>query len=133
MRKKSLFHKGTYLNPDGLRLCRFKVGDKLQVMTGKHRKKEGVAKAIKLKEAKVYITDVNLIWRNYKANRTRKGKEVGDRQQVEAPFHISNVALICPSCLAPTRVVYDFVSSSEPEGRKKKVRICKRCKAHIDD
>ena len=42
----------------------------------------------------------------------------------EAPIHVSNVMLICPSCGKPTRV-----SNKRVDG--KKVRVCKKCGADI--
>jgi large subunit ribosomal protein L24 len=45
--------------------------------------------------------------------------------EMEAPVHISNVMLVCPSCDEAVRVGFSF-----EEG--KKVRVCKRCGATID-
>ncbi len=45
--------------------------------------------------------------------------------EIEAPIHISNVMLVCPSCDEASRVGFVF------EGDKK-VRFCKRCEAVID-
>ena len=44
---------------------------------------------------------------------------------VEAPIHISNVMLVCPSCDEAVRVGFKFEED-------KKVRFCKRCNANID-
>ena len=46
--------------------------------------------------------------------------------ELEAPIHISNVMLVCPSCNEPVRVGFKV----EDDGKKH--RICKRCKANID-
>ena len=43
----------------------------------------------------------------------------------EAPIHISNVMLVCPSCDEASRVGFRI------EGNKK-IRFCKRCNASID-
>lgn len=45
--------------------------------------------------------------------------------EFEAPIHVSNVMLVCPSCNEASRVGFKF------EGDKK-VRFCKRCQANID-
>lgn len=46
--------------------------------------------------------------------------------EFEAPIHISNVMLVCPSCDEPVRVRFEF----DEDGRKN--RVCKRCDAVID-
>jgi len=48
------------------------------------------------------------------------------RLGLEAPLHLSNVQIVCPSCDAPVRVGFRF----HEEGRK--VRYCKKCDQAID-
>jgi large subunit ribosomal protein L24 len=43
----------------------------------------------------------------------------------EAPIHLSNVMLVCPSCDEATRVGFSIEDG-------KKVRVCKRCNEPID-
>jgi large subunit ribosomal protein L24 len=45
--------------------------------------------------------------------------------ELEAPIHISNVALVCPQCDEWTRVGFTFADGA-------KVRVCKRCGEIID-
>ena len=45
---------------------------------------------------------------------------------MELPIHISNVMLVCPKCVEAVRVGFDFEED-------KKVRVCKRCDAPIDN
>jgi large subunit ribosomal protein L24 len=45
--------------------------------------------------------------------------------ELEAPIHISNVALVCPRCDEWTRVGYMFSDGV-------KVRMCKRCGETVD-
>jgi large subunit ribosomal protein L24 len=45
--------------------------------------------------------------------------------ELEAPIHISNVALVCPRCDEWTRVGYSFSDGV-------KLRMCKRCGEVID-
>jgi large subunit ribosomal protein L24 len=126
---KSYFRRGALLNPEGTKICRFKKGDRLQVMTGKHLKAVGTLVKIETKKAKVVIEGVNSVTRSYK----RSGGEKGQRKTINAPLHVSNVALVCPKCTQPTRVAYGFLDLPDEPNKKKKVRICKRCKAQIDD
>lgn len=45
--------------------------------------------------------------------------------EFEAPIHLSNVMLVCPSCKEPVRVKIEI-----EDGRKH--RVCKKCDAVID-
>lgn len=46
--------------------------------------------------------------------------------ELEAPIHISDVALVCPQCDEWTRVGFTFADG------ERKVRMCKRCGEIID-
>ena len=46
--------------------------------------------------------------------------------EIEAPLHVSNVALVCPSCTKAVRVGFKRLE----DGRK--VRVCKGCGEAID-
>jgi large subunit ribosomal protein L24 len=128
---KSLYRRKPYLNPEGIKLCRLKKGDRVQVMEGKFNKKIGLLKLIRTKEAQVIIEGINMVNRNVKGS--SQDKHPGERRQIEAPIAISNVALVCPKCVLPTRVAYTFIAPQDSDGKARKVRVCKRCKAHIDD
>jgi large subunit ribosomal protein L24 len=68
-----------------------KVGDKVKVLAGKYKGKEGnVIKTLK-KENKVVVEGVNVIKKHVKPNRFN---EVGSIQEMEAPIHVSNVKLV---------------------------------------
>jgi large subunit ribosomal protein L24 len=60
-----------------------------------------------------------------KATRPTQKNPKGGILEIEAPVHVSNVALICPKCSQPTRI-----------GRKREggalVRVCKKCGNDID-
>lgn len=46
--------------------------------------------------------------------------------EFEAPIHVSNVMLVCPSCDEPVRVRFEI----DEDGKKR--RVCKRCGNSID-
>jgi large subunit ribosomal protein L24 len=112
-------------------ICKFKKGDRLQLLTGKNRKAVGNLKKIIVKKKQVLIEGVNIVIKHQKADPNRN--IAGGRQKMEAPVHISNVALVCPKCLLPTRVGYQILPKAEDSQKQRKVRICRRCKAQIDD
>jgi large subunit ribosomal protein L24 len=95
-------------------------GDQVRVMTGKDRGKEGRILAVFPEDRRIIIEGVNMIKRHLKlrAARGRSGQEGGIITK-EAPVHVSNVQIVCPSC-GPTRVGYEIKDGT-------KTRICRNC------
>ena len=73
---------------------------------------------------RVVVQGVNLIIKHQR--RTGDVRTQFGRIEMEAPLHISNVMLVCPSCREATRVGFRM-SVDGP-----KVRYCKRCDEFID-
>ena len=70
---------------------------------------------------RVLVEGVRFLWMHQKPTQAApKGAKI----QKEAPIHVSNVMLLCPSCGKPTRVAHRQV-----EGRS--ARICRKCDAAI--
>ena len=68
-----------------------KVGDKVRVLAGKDKGKEGrIIKTLK-KDNKVVVEGINMVKKHVKPNRMN---EVGSIVDVEAPIHVSNVKKI---------------------------------------
>lgn len=99
-----------------------KKGDKVLVITGKDRGAEGVVIAAKPSAQRVTVEQVNLV---KKAMRPTQANPEGGISTMEAPIHVSNVKLICPSCNTATRVAV-----KREDG--KKIRVCKKCGKNID-
>ncbi len=99
-----------------------KKGDKVKVLAGKDRGAEGIVIAAKPTAQRVTVEKVNIV---KKAMRPTQANPEGGISEIEAPIHVSNVMLICPSCKEATRV-----SVKREDG--KKVRVCKKCGADID-
>jgi large subunit ribosomal protein L24 len=99
---------------------KIRKNDQVRVMTGKDRGKEGRVLAVYPKDARVIIENVNLVKRHMKlrAARGRSGQEGGIITK-EAPVHVSNVQIVCPSC-GPTRVGYQLKDGT-------KTRVCRKC------
>lgn len=68
-----------------------KVGDKVKVITGSNKGKTGKVSKVLRKDNKVIVEGVNLVKKHVKPNRTN---ETGGILEMEAPIHISNVALV---------------------------------------
>lgn len=78
----------------------FKVGDKVVVIAGKDKGKEGkILRVLKDKE-KVIVENINIIKKHKKADAIDTGGIV----EVEAPLHISNVMHIDPKTKKRTRI-----------------------------
>lgn len=70
---------------------KIKVGDKVKIITGKDKGKEGkVITTLKNKD-KVVVEKINIIKKHVKPNGQN---ETGGIVEIEAPIHVSNVKLV---------------------------------------
>ena len=95
--------------------------DKVVVLSGKDKGKEGKILTADPKAMKVVVEGVNVATKHQKP---RKQGEEGGIIKVETPIYASKVQLVCPKCGKATRVAHKI------EGDKK-VRVCKKCGAEI--
>ena len=93
-----------------------KKGDKVVVITGKEKGKEGNIIKVLRKENRVLIENINLMKKHQKSD----GQNPGSIAEIEAPLHISNVMLVDPSTNKRTRV------GKTKNKENKKVRIAKK-------
>src|SRR3989344_3772563 len=96
-----------------------KKGDKVIMLSGKDRKKDG--KVLMVREGRVMNEGLNTV---KKHQRARKQGQVGQIITKERAVDISNVQLICPHCGKPTRV-------GHRRDENRNVRVCKKCGADI--
>jgi len=96
-------------------------GDRVRVMTGKDRGKEGRVLYVNPDEGRLIVEGINLVKRHMRlrAARGRAGQEGGIIEK-EAPVRVSNVQVVCPSC-GPTRIGYQIDRTGE------KTRVCRKC------
>ena len=99
-----------------------KSGDKVRVISGKDKGKEGTIKTTFAKENRVIVEGVNMIKKHQKPSNAYPQGGVID---TEAPIQASNVMLIDPSTNKPTRVGFKVVDG-------KKVRVAKKSGKTID-
>ena len=99
-----------------------KKGDKVKVITGKDKNKEGVVLAALPKKDKVIVEGVNIVKKHQKPS---QATPQGGIVEVEAPIHVSNVMVIDPSNGQPTKVAYKEVDG-------KKVRVSKKTGEVLD-
>lgn len=99
-----------------------KKGDKVKVITGKDKGKEGTILEAYPKKERVLVEGVNYVKKHAKPS--QENPQGGILNQ-EAPIHVSNVMPVDPKSGEPTRVGYE-----ERDG--KKVRIAKKSGQPLD-
>lgn len=105
-------------------------GDEVLVIAGKNKNQRGKVKTAIPDKDRVVIEGVNIVTRHMKP---RGPGKPGGRIEMEAPLHVSNVMLICPSCGRASRTGKRFLEEIDHKGRPVKVRYCKACDAVIPD
>ena len=95
---------------------RIKKGDKVVVIAGSEKGKEGTIAKVLPKEEKVIITGVNMVKKHVKPNQAEPEGKITEK---EAPIHISNVALLDPKTKKATKIKYEIKDG-------KKVRVAKK-------
>ena len=109
-------------------MATIKKGDLVQVITGKKQDrggdlgKQGHVLSIDKERNRVIVEGINIVTKHTKVSQTDRGTKTGGIETVEAPIHISNVALIDPSSKKPTRIGVRFETVVK-DGVKKTVRV----------
>ena len=96
---------------------KIKKGDRVRVLSGKDRGKEGVVMRAMPAEGKVIVDGVNVAKKHHKPTRMTMQGGIIDK---DMPIDASNVAVISPGDGRPTRIGYRIEANGD------KVRICKR-------
>ena len=99
-----------------------KTGDKVRVIAGKDKGKEGTVKQLFVKNNRVIVEGINMIKKHQKPS---NAYPQGGMIDMEAPIDASNVMLIDPSTNEPTRVGHSVIDG-------KKVRVSKKSGQAID-
>ena len=100
----------------------FKVGDKVIVIAGSSKGKEGKIIKTLRSENKVIVEGVNIVKKHRKGN----GQESGGILEVEAPVHASNVMMIDPKTKKRTRIGHSV------DKNNKKIRVSKKSNEKLD-
>ena len=99
-----------------------KRGDVVAVISGSHKGKQGKVLEILVEQNRVVVEGVNYVTKHTRVGQTQRGTKTGGLETVEAPIHISNVALVDPSTKKPTRVGHR-VEEQTKDGVKRTVRV----------
>ncbi|THJ66412.1 50S ribosomal protein L24 [Arthrobacter echini] len=107
---------------------RIKKGDLVQVITGAKQERGGdrgkQGKVLKVfpETNRVLVEGINRVTKHTKAGQSQRGTTTGGIEVMEAPVHISNVAVVDPETKKPTRVGYR-TETVQRDGRDRVVRI----------
>jgi large subunit ribosomal protein L24 len=101
---------------------KLKKGDRVRVLTGKDRGKEGVIMRVLPKDNKVIVDGVNVAKKHQKARTATSQGGIIDK---DMPIPVPNVALLSPSDGKPTKVGYKVLEDGT------KIRVCRRTGAEI--
>ena len=97
---------------------KIKKDDKVIVLSGKDKGKQGKVLIADPKGLKVVVEGVNVATKHQKP---RKQGEEGGIIKMETPIYASKVMRICPKCSKPTRAAFKILEDGS------KVRVCKKC------
>jgi large subunit ribosomal protein L24 len=106
---------------------KIRKGDIVEVISGRNEDKGRRGEVIKVipDDRRVVVQGVN-IRKKHQSQVQAQGRTLSPGIiEFEAPIHVSNVMLVCPSCDEASRVGVDR-EDGEPR------RVCKRCGSLID-
>jgi large subunit ribosomal protein L24 len=101
---------------------KIKKGDKVIVLTGKDKGKQGQVTSVNPTENRAVVAGINVAKRHTKQTASQEGGIIAK----DMPIHVSNLALRDPKDGKPTRVGYKTLTDG------KKVRFAKRSGEVID-
>lgn len=102
---------------------RIRKGDRVRVISGKEKGKEGKVLQIIPEKQAVVIEKLNMFKKHTKPNQQNQKGGIVER---EGKVHLSNVMVICGNCSKPTRLGAKILSDG------KKLRSCRKCGEVMD-
>jgi len=102
---------------------RIKKDDKVKVLTGKDKGKIGKVLKVVTKTNRVVVENINVVKVHQRPTQANPQGGIVDKAM---PIAISNLMLMCNSCVKPTRIGIKQLEDG------KRVRICKKCDQQID-
>ena len=96
---------------------RIKKGDRVRVLQGKDRGREGTVMRVLPKQGRVIVDGVNQVKRHQRATRATMQGGIIDK---DLPLPAASVAVVCPQC-GPTRIGIRI----DDQGMKQ--RLCRKC------
>jgi large subunit ribosomal protein L24 len=116
-------------------MANIRKGDLVQVISGPtqerggDRGKQGKVIEVLRESDRVIVEGINYVTKHVKVGQTQRGTKTGGIETVEAPVHISKVALVDPKTNQPARVGYEIVNGKKERVFKPSRRVAKPTKA----
>ena len=111
-------------------MANIRKGDLVQVISGPtqdrggDRGKQGRVIGVDAAKDRVIVEGVNFVTKHSKVGQTQRGTKTGGIETMEAPIHVSNIALVDPSTKLPARV--GFREETDARGKTVRVRYFKK-------
>lgn len=111
-------------------MANIRKGDLVQVISGPtqdrggDRGKQGRVIGVIAEKNRVIVEGVNYVTKHSKVGQTQRGTKTGGIETMEAPIHVSNVALVDPDTKLPARV--GFREETDDRGKTVRVRFFKK-------
>ena len=111
-------------------MANIRKGDLVQVVTGPtqerggDRGKQGRVISVIAGKDRVVVEGVNFVTKHVKVGQTQRGTKTGGIETMEAPIHVSNIALVDPETKLPARV--GFRVETDDRGKTTRVRFFKK-------
>ncbi|NQV90668.1 50S ribosomal protein L24 [Candidatus Uhrbacteria bacterium] len=104
---------------------KIKTGDKVRVLSGKDKGKQGTIIQVFPKLERVVVEGVNILIKHMR----KQGDRAGQKIEFPAPMHASNVQVVSSKSGKSGRIGYKFI---DKEGKKTKIRLI-RSKGQSED
>jgi large subunit ribosomal protein L24 len=102
-----------------------KKGDTVIVRSGKDRGARGKVLLTSPSTDRVIVEGINRVKKHTKIQTSTRGAQEGGIVHQEAPIHVSNVQVVCPTCGEASRIGH----RRNEEGQN--VRTCRKCGADL--
>ena len=102
---------------------RIKKDDKVKVLAGKDKGKIGKVLKVVKKTNRVVVENINVVKVHQRPTQANPQGGIVDKTM---PINVSNLMVMCNSCVKPTRIGIKQLEDG------KRVRICKKCNQQID-
>jgi len=111
-------------------MANIRKGDLVQVISGPtperggDRGKQGRVIGVQAEKNRVIVQGINFVTKHNRVGQTQRGTKTGGIETVEAPIHVSNIALVDPETKLPARV--GFKVETDDRGKTTRVRFFKK-------
>lgn len=84
-------------------MAKIRKGDLVEVISGGDKGKQGKVLEVLVARNRVIVEGVNYATKHTRVGQTQRGSKTGGIETIEAPIHVSNVALVNPETGKPAR------------------------------